>query len=606
MSPREQSTSLTEHVGSANARMVSKLFFRLLPVQVLRAVMAAVNSLVVTFFASNFVGGSALSAWGLYGPIDLFIGAIATVLVAGSQVLCGRYMGMNREDGMQSVFALDMTVSAAFGVILAAAHFAVSMLGLTALFVEDAAVRTEFNVVLIGVAFNMIPYMLTQQLYAFISLEQQNKRTMAASFAAIATIIGSCYLLICVFDLGALGLALSPGIANCVNAVILGSYFFTDKATMRFKLKGIDFSQLKEIILIGLPAALLPAYQTLRGIIVNGLILAYVGAAGLSAFAAASSLLNIFWAVPAGIQSVSRVLFSMYVGEQDRRSLADTMRTLLFKSIPLQCAIVACIIALAYPFTCIFFHEPAEAVFGMCEHAFRILPLCMPLSVICMGFTAYGQSADKHLVVHIDTALDGVVCVAGFSALLIPLLGIDGLYWANVLNGVVCVAVFPIYAALVKKGLPRTIEELMVIPHDFGAPDNDRLDISIRSLDEVAGTAEEVQRFCRAHGVSERTSYFSALCMEEMAANIVEHGFTKDRRKHSADVRVVYTDDDLILRIKDDCVPFDPDTRRKLFNPDDPVKNIGVHLVYGIADSVEYRHTLGLNVLTMRIAHEKR
>ena len=89
--------------------------------------------------------------------------------------------------------------------------------------------------------------------------------------------------------------------------------------------------------------------------------------------------------------------------------------------------------------------------------------------------------------------------------------------------------------------------------------------------------------------------------MEEMAGNVIEHGFTKDRRKdHTIDIRVVHKNDDIILRIKDDCVPFDPAERSKILDPDDITKNIGIRMVYAIADDIRYQNILGLNVLTIR------
>ena len=89
--------------------------------------------------------------------------------------------------------------------------------------------------------------------------------------------------------------------------------------------------------------------------------------------------------------------------------------------------------------------------------------------------------------------------------------------------------------------------------------------------------------------------------MEEMAGNIVAHGFTKDRKKHSIDVRVVHKDDEAILRIKDDCTPFDPGERRKIAEDGDLTRNIGIRLVSKIARDVQYQNLLGLNVLTIRI-----
>ncbi len=49
------------------------------------------------------------------------------------------------------------------------------------------------------------------------------------------------------------------------------------------------------------------------------------------------------------------------------------------------------------------------------------------------------------------------------------------------------------------------------------------------------------------------------------------------------------------------CVPFDPHERMNIAAPDDPVKNIGIRLVFRTAKDVQYQNILGLNVLTVRI-----
>ncbi len=57
----------------------------------------------------------------------------------------------------------------------------------------------------------------------------------------------------------------------------------------------------------------------------------------------------------------------------------------------------------------------------------------------------------------------------------------------------------------------------------------------------------------------------------------------------------------VILRIKDDCVPFDPGERQKMTAGEDITKNIGLRMVFGIARDIQYQNILGLNVLTIRI-----
>ena len=58
---------------ASNGRMVTKLLFRLLPVQILLAAISAVNGVVSGLFASNFVGETAMSAVALFGPINMLI-----------------------------------------------------------------------------------------------------------------------------------------------------------------------------------------------------------------------------------------------------------------------------------------------------------------------------------------------------------------------------------------------------------------------------------------------------------------------------------------------------------------------------------------------------
>ena len=41
--------------------------------------------------------------------------------------------------------------------------------------------------------------------------------------------------------------------------------------------------------------------------------------------------------------------------------------------------------------------------------------------------------------------------------------------------------------------------------------------------------------------------------------------------------------------------------RAEMLDPADPVKNIGIRLVFKIARDVRYQNLLGLNVLTVRI-----
>lgn len=595
----EQKQAATVH--TSDSRMVTVLLFRLLPVQILIAAVGTVNSIVSGLFAGNFVGEAAMSAIALYGPIRLLMGALSVLLFGGSTILCGRYLGRNQQEKIQSLFSLDILLAAASGTVFCLVMLVISSSGLSAFMIQDDSVRVVFNQYLLGQAVGVLPFFLGRLLSVFLTMRNQINQTTIASLIMIAVNALLNLLFVAVLHWGAFGSALAFSLGNWAFFAVQALYLLRGKDALHFALRRVSWSDCGQIIKIGLPGAASTIYQSVLGIFVNGLITAYVGSAGLSAYAASDSVLNFFWSIPAGMLAVSRMLFSISIGEEDRQTLTDVMRNMFRCFAPLMCAVSVVIILLAEPLTQQFFRNPSAPVYMMTVRGFQILPLSMPLSVICMHFVCYGQVSDKQALIHILSVLDGVICIAVFSTLLIPTLGMNGVYIANVLNGVVTLLTVIVYSVLKNRRIPRNTEDLMVIPDSFGVSEDDRMDLTVRSMDEVVLVSERVQQFCLEKGLDARRSALAGLAMEEMAGNVVRHGFQADKKKHSVDIRVVYKKSGVLLRIKDDCKPFDPGEWKKVTAPSDPASNIGIRLVFQIAESVEYQSVLGLNVLSIRI-----
>lgn len=584
-----------------NTMTVTKLMFRLLPIQILLALVPAINGIVSSFFASNYVGIDAMSAVGLYAPFTSLIGAVSTMLAGGSAILCGKYMGKNEQDKVQNVFSLNLLISALVAGLFMILCLLLGLFDLTGFFTRDEAVRPLFNKYLIGQVIGIAPLVLGSQLPTYLAMENKQRLTMTASLIYIGVNVLLNFLFVQALHLEAFGLALASSLGMWVFFAVQAMAFRKGKSHFRLQSRHLKWSEGWQIFKIGLPGAASNGYETVRRIIVNNLLEVFIGSVAISSFAASDSLLRIFWAVPTGMLAVSRLMISISIGEEDRQTLTDIMRVMFRRFVPMMYGIAAVIILCAEPFTQIFFHDKTEPVYMMTVWGFRILPLCMPLSIICMHFMCYAQASGKRLLVNILALLDGMVCVSAFTALLIRWMGIISVYVSNVLNGLVCFLTVIIYAWLRLKKFPRNMEQLMVIPDEFGAEEDARIDITVRNMDEVMTVSRQVTDFCRKRGIDERRVYLAGLCMEEMAGNIVDHGFTKDRKRHSIDIRVVHKDDDVILRIRDDCVPFDPEKRKEMVDPDDFMKNIGIRMVYKIARDIDYQNILGLNVLTIRI-----
>ena len=582
-----------------DARLLKDLYFKLLPIQILLAMVGAVNGIISGLFATNFVGSHAMTAIGLFTPVFTFLGAVMAVLVGGSALLCGKYMGNNHVEKSQSIFSVNFIISFVLSLIISVLLVIAVWSGFTGTMTQDPMVLASFNRYLLYIAPGIFPMLASGQLGAFLSLENQSRRNTVSGIAFIGVNTLLHFVFVAVLHMEAAGLALASTIGAWIFMCMLGQYFFTSRSSLKFSFRDYALSDIRDIFVIGYPGALGNLYQTIRALLLNGMIQRGIGSAGISAFTTVNSLLGVFWAVPGGMLTVSRMLIGISIGEEDRKSLIDVIRICFFRCVPIQTFISVLIAVLAVPFTMMYYQNPAEPVFQMTVDGFRILPFAMPFAIIVTNMVCYAQASEKNILVHVLSVLDGWINICALSGILIPFFGMNGVYWANVINGLLCVLVILIYATAEGRKFPRSVEELMAIPKSFGVNEDERVDIAVHNLDEVVKVSQTVGDFCRERGIDRRRSFFASLALEEMAGYIVANRF--HGKPHTIDIRVTHKEDDVILRIKDDCEPFNPEDMVELVDPDDPVKNMGIKAVYRSAKSVQYQNILGLNVLTMRI-----
>ena len=598
-------------------KMIRGQFFQLLPYQVLLLVVNSVNGIVDGIFASNLIGQDAMAAIGLFAPLNHFLYAVSIMLVSGSQILYGRYMGKNQRQELANLFSVNLAFSAIISLIVGGAMALGAAGDFTKFMVSSSAERAALNQYLLGQAIGIPGLILGQQLFAFLSMENQTSLTMKASLACVAVNTVMDFLLVDWIHMGTFGLALGTAISLWGFFAVMAWYYFAGRSELRFSLFGLRWSEAGSIMRLGYSGSLSRFVEMFRCVIVNFLILEYVGTVGMSSFAASNSVMAIFWPVVFGMMAVNRMLLSISVGEEDRQSTIDIMRVVHRWGMVIIAFVVAALVIFAEPWTRLFFRDPADPVYGMTVIAFKILPLCMPFSVMCVYFAAYTQIIGKKLFAVVLPIVDGFLGVVCFSFLLIPALKMNGLYWANILNGVVCVTIIIVFAVKDIKHFPRNMEDLLALPDDFGAREGEYMDLSVREAGEVSAVSYQVEEFCLSRGVDKRRAMLSGLAMEEMAGNVVTHGFSSDNKNHSADIRVTCRKNDVILRLRDNCIAFNPTERLDIVNPKDRATNaglrillesaknveyhVGINLAFAISKEMQYKNLLGLNVLVIRI-----
>jgi anti-sigma regulatory factor (Ser/Thr protein kinase) len=134
----------------------------------------------------------------------------------------------------------------------------------------------------------------------------------------------------------------------------------------------------------------------------------------------------------------------------------------------------------------------------------------------------------------------------------------------------------------------------------------DELVLSVTNqLSEIARITRSVEAFADRQGLSAHVRFAVNFALEELVVNAISYGYREGGSgDHHIDITVTVDGGLLMARLEDDGCPFDPtaypapDTTRGV--EDRKIGGLGIHLVRGLFDTMEYRRSGERNVLVMK------
>ena len=585
---------------SHDSAMISRLFFRLLPVQAAIIAMGSINSIVDGIVAARFIDAATVGVIGLYFTVLRILEAVSAILVSGVSVLSGRSLGAGDVERTRGICSLGFTVALLVGAAMTLAGLLAPGL-IAELLGAKRALRDDLLTYVIGNAIGIVPNLLSQQLTLNLQMERQDRLGQIGIFVMIAVNVTLDMLFVGVLDMGIWGLALATSLANWAYFLVLVSYYFTGKAQLTPNPARALWDVLPDLLKTGFPNGLLVGCLAAKSLVLNRILITYSGQDSLSALAAYNMANAFLLSIALGSGAVVRMLSSILFGEENREGLLALCRVVMTRVMAVILIITGAVVLLSPYLARIYFPDTASATFEMTRQLFVIQGACLPVMYTCIVYSGYYQATERRLFMTLISVTDGFLSVVIPALILAPRLGALGVWLATPIGGAITLTLCVLYPAFQLRRWPRGADEWLLLPARFG--EGERLVLTLRSMDEVTLTADKVQSFCAAHGVQPRNAHCAGLCLEEMAGNIVRHGFRADRHSHIIELCVlIQTGGGVMLRIKDDCAPFNPQEWHDMAHSDDPGRNMGIRLVYGLADRVEYQNLLGLNVLTVLLA----
>ncbi len=586
--------------------IVESVFRKSLALYVLNTLTWAVGALVDGVVIGNHLGVDAIAAYGLIAPMTLVYGLIGAVFSGGSRNIYTHLAGHGKTEEANGVFTVSCAAAAAFSVLaiwitVAAAGPLAGLLGADG---RNAHLRTLIVRYLEGFVIGLPFDSVARILAAYLPMDSDHRRSITATAAMTVTDIAGDLVAVFLLDGDMFLIGLTTAIGQAVYFAVLATHFLRKERMLRFRFReaGRAAARLGSVFVNGLPSALTRVFGCAAVVLTNRIISAAAASVYIAAFSISRTLSSLAGALYLGVADTVWMLSSVYYGEEDRNALNELQRAAYRIGSVLGVAATLVLLLFSRVVAALFVGFGNAEALAVCAEAIRFFALSIPLYVAVYIFDDYLMGTRKLLSANLYSYFLEFGAFVPIVWIMTRFFGGRGAWYAIPLSLLAMDLVSVFYVLFWKDG-ETFRDKRLLLRSGFGAKAGRELSISADSMTEVSGMSRLAKLFCEENGVDPKRAYKLALCIEELGSNIIRHGFP-DGKPHSIDIRILVKADELILRIRDDCRPFNPAERYEMMGrreEADPAKNIGIRMVMQMSRDVQYLSTMGTNNLIIRI-----
>ena len=583
--------------------MLKKTFRQMAIAQIVSAMTVILCLLIDSIMIGRFLGVDSIAAYGLSNPLLLSFAAIGSMVSAGVQVMCSKSLGSGDQKANNTYYSVTVVICVAVALFALAfvslfRHPLCQFLGAG----DSGLLHDLTSDYLLGFIIGAPAFLASTILVPFMQLAgKQTRLVIAVLLMTISDIVFDA-LNVFVFHGGMFGMGLASSLSYYVAFIVGIFYFLSKDCLFRFKLSLVHIKDCLELVKAGIPTIINMISLVLLSFVLNQILMTISGSTAVAAYSIISTASNICYAFSSGIAAVILMLSGIYYYENDRKTLYYLMKLMLRYVIIID-IILTIVILIVAPFLVTLFMSNDSSAFDLATLGLRLFALSLVPSSINTGLKHFFQGTDHVRLTEFISVLQNFACIAFFSFILSFFIGTTGV-WLGYLCGE-CLVLLIIYIMVWHHNKNRafTLENFSLLPKDFGVPDDYYLRATLESIADVVAFSAKVSAFCKKHKANSRCCYFTALCIEEIAKNVLSHGYD-NAKKHRVDVSLFFKQPELVLRIRDEGKPFDPVEYNRMVNTDDPVSHLGIRMVFGVAKQVSYTNSMSQNSVTITLDSE--
>lgn len=549
---------------------------------------------------SRFLGAEAMAAEGIVHPVFSILGIISGLLAVGMQVRCAQALGRGNHNEYCRFVSATVCVGAIVSLVITVLLVAfsgqfVTLLGASGNAAELAAPAAKY---LLGISIGGPALIMTAILAPAFQLDSGHKTIRTG--ALIETVSNIIMDVIAVkLGLGLFGVGLATAAASYLNLLYQCTFFLRKNRMFHFVRPFISAVEFLKMLSNGSEKAVRRIANTLRPIFLNNIVIYFGGSTAMAALSVRNNFSNFSEIFGAGIASAVALLTGVYYGEINAEGIEEVNRQEHRLIALFPGALCALLLIFADQIARFYIREDGETL-NMVAFAIKMLALQIPLQALVESRLKYLQAVCKKRNMVLLTMATRLVFVVLSASVLGIMFGCYGILASfTVSDALTLAAIYIYYAVRCRKIFPAR-KDYLDLPASFQINPGDVISLDIRHLEDCSLVSEQLMLFCKGHKIDRRTAYFAALSFEELASNIVKHGFPLCRSPfHVIDLRAVITGSTLVIRLCDDCPQYDVTKQIAAANEpgSDPFHNVGTRIVSKIALDITYLNTFDTNNL---------
>ncbi len=581
--------------------MLKKLYISAFFMFCLTELMNSAASMTDAFFIGNFVGSPGMAAVSFARPFFSFVSVISGLLGLGMQLVCSNYIGKGSIDHAQRVFSCVFQIGLIVSLLLTGLGF--SGAGRLSLMYGKESLAGGVSQLAEGYLkglFVGVPAMVTFGVLSPIVQLGNGKRKITASVVLqFAADVAGDVLNEFVFHGGMFGFGIATAVSYYFSLIPLILYFLHDDAILKLKPAELFTSDLKNIFLFGRSKSISSICSTVKPILLNALSLLLGTSLTLSAYAVTNQIRDILISYSAGTAGAALLIGALLYGQRDRDGLR-ALSELSFAAVAFSTVLGAICVIFARPLAAAFIRD-SEEVLSMAALSLRCVGIMIPLATFNGLFIAFMNITRRFGLVDILSCLNRLILIVLASAVLGYFFGTDGLWWALPVSEAMNIIILLFLVRHYNGAFPKKAADWLCLAPDFGFRPEDYIELSVKNAEDVTALLDVVGGFCRDHGIDPRRSFFTQLALEELAMNVIEHGFPRCRREPIIHIWITCDNGDMKIRIQDNCPGFNVMKCCSELQQQSRERCVGLRIVSKISKEMNYMNILETNNLMITV-----